>query len=144
MLEPKKTNILKAAAPALDEAAFKTWLDAYKSAWEGRDPDAAALLFSEDATYQEAPWDAPMAGREAIRAYWARVTAGQRDVAFGYDGLVCSGDEGLCHWTASFLTDPGGDRIQFDGIFRCRFDGAGQVATFREWWHMKLTPAAEL
>lgn len=144
MLEPIKTNILMPAGGGLDEAAFGAWLDAYKKAWESRDADAAARLFTEDATYRETPFDAPMAGREAIRAYWARVTAGQRDIIFGHDRIVCSGDEGLCHWTASFLTDPGGDRIQFDGLFRCRFAETGQVRVFEEWWHMKVTPAAEL
>ncbi len=37
---------------SVDPAAFKSWLDAYGRAWESRDPQAAAKLFTEDGTYQ--------------------------------------------------------------------------------------------
>jgi hypothetical protein len=32
------------------EEKFRHWLDAYEDAFEGHDPDAAAALFTENAT----------------------------------------------------------------------------------------------
>jgi len=125
----------------LDESIFAAWLDRYKAAWEQRDPAAAAALFTEQATYRETPYDAPFEGQGAIRNYWTKAVAGQRDVRFSYDILACCGDRGLCHWHATFAAEPAGDTIDLDGIFHCRFAGDGRVATFEEWWHLKVTPA---
>jgi hypothetical protein len=78
----------------MDEEKFDFWLEAYGRAWENRDP-AAVELFSENATYQETPFDEPARGREAIAGYWARVTAGQEGVRFGHEVLMVSGDTGV-------------------------------------------------
>ena len=42
------------------------WLDDYRKAWETRDADAAAALFTEDATYREQPYEEPYRGREGV------------------------------------------------------------------------------
>lgn len=127
---------------ALDPAAFTTWLEGYKAAWETRDPDAAAALFTEDATYREMPYAPAFEGREAIHAYWAKVTSGQKGVTFTYEVIACAGNEGVCQWHAAFTAVPGGEAIDLDGIFRCRFAEPGKVGTFEEWWHIQVVPAA--
>jgi hypothetical protein len=121
---------------SLDEPAFAAWLNAYKSAWETRDPARAAALFTPDATYHEMPFDPPIAGTEAIAAYWGNAVAGQKDVRFSHDILAVSGAEGICHWHCAFVVVQSGDVIELDGIFHCRFADARQVAAFREWWHV--------
>ncbi|HEX6374428.1 MAG TPA: nuclear transport factor 2 family protein [Allosphingosinicella sp.] len=127
----------------LEEAAFAAWLEAYKAAWEARDPAAAARLFAADATYHEMPFDAPIEGSEGIAAYWARAVAGQSDVRFTYEILACTGAEGLCHWHCAFTAVPDGAQIDLDGIFRCRFADAAHVDRFQEWWHVRIQPAHE-
>lgn len=124
--------------PLLDETTFGAWLDAYKAAWESRDPKAAAGLFTGDAIYHEMPFDAPIVGTEAIAAYWARAVAGQRDVRFTSEILACTEDQGVCHWHCSFIGVPGGETIDLDGIFRCRFSAPGRVSHFQEWWHIRI------
>ena len=125
----------------LEKAAFAAWLDSYKRAWEARDPAAAAALFTPDASYREMPFEPPIEGAAAIAAYWARAVAGQKDVSFTYEVLACAGDEGLCHWHCAFTADPGGDHVDLDGIFRCRFADPAHVDRFQEWWHVKAVPA---
>lgn len=127
----------------LDEAAFAAWLDAYKAAWEARDPAAAATLFTADAHYHEMPFDAPIEGTDGIAAYWATAVAGQKDVLFTYEILACTGDRGLCHWHCAFTGIPGGAAIDLDGIFRCRFADVDHVSHFREWWHVRIVPPAD-
>jgi ketosteroid isomerase-like protein len=126
---------------SLSRAAFADWLDRYRAAWEQRDPAAASALFSADASYHEMPYDPPIAGRAAIADYWAKAVAGQRDVRFTSEILACEVDRGLCHWHATFAAAEGGSTIDLDGVFHCRFAEAGQVAEFREWWHLKVTAA---
>ena len=125
---------------SLTDTAFAEWLEGYRAAWEQRDPALAAALFTEDASYRETPYDEPMQGREAIRDYWARVVAGQKDVRFTYEILACAGAEGVCRWHAAFTGVPGGEAIDLDGIFRCRFADAAHVDRFQEWWHIRILP----
>ena len=126
----------------LTTQVFAAWLDRYRTAWEQRDPAAAAALFTADATYRETPFDPPpFEGREAIRDYWARTVAGQRDVRFSSDVLACADDRGICHWNASFTAAATGAKLELDGIFHCRFADDEHVSSFEEWWHLKMTPA---
>lgn len=125
----------------IDAAAFTAWLDRYKRAWEERDADQADDLFTEDATYAETPYDPPKAGRAGIHDYWANIVLDQRDVRFDHEVLACNGDTGLAHWRASFRKLPDNELIEFDGIFSCAFADDGRVQRFREWWHIRVTPA---
>jgi nuclear transport factor 2 (NTF2) superfamily protein len=113
------------------------WLARYEKAWESRDPDLAASLFTADATYHEMPFDAPLAGREAIRQYWARVTADQRDVDFRAKPIVESGSGGVAEWTATFRSESSGATIELSGVFVLEFDRAGLCTSLREWWHVR-------
>ena len=127
---------------SLTDTAFAEWLEGYRTAWEQRDPALAAALFTEDASYRETPYDEPMQGREAIRDYWARVVAGQKDVRFTYEIFACAGAEGVCRWHAAFTGVPGGEAINLDGIFRCRFADQRHVDRLEEWWHIRIVPPA--
>ena len=115
---------------------FDSWLEAYGRAWENRDPEAAAELFSENATYRETPFDEPARGREAIFEYWARATAGQDGVRFGHEVLMVDGDMGVARWRASFERVRAGTAVELDGIFVVRMDADGRCEEFREWWHI--------
>ncbi len=49
---------------------LSSWLDAYGQAWETRDADAAAALFTANGTYQWEPFEEPLRGRSAIVRSW--------------------------------------------------------------------------
>jgi hypothetical protein len=55
----------------MDEACFRQWMDAYTRAYVGRDPGAAAKLFSDDATYRWGPFGDLLRGPGEIRDKWA-------------------------------------------------------------------------
>jgi hypothetical protein len=71
----------------------KEWIAAYRRAWEERDPDAAAALFTEDALYRSHPFREPQVGTEGIRAYWTRATSTQADVEVRFGEPIVSGDK---------------------------------------------------
>ncbi len=74
--------VAPSAHAQLSAAKLESWLSGYREAWEKRDAERAAQLFTENARYQEMPFDAPKSGRAGIREYWSGVTADQRDVEF--------------------------------------------------------------
>jgi hypothetical protein len=72
----------------LDVATVRRWVDGYASAWRARDGEAAARLFTPDASYEAVPGlpEQTFVGRDAIRQYWIDVTSSQSDIS------VLSGD----------------------------------------------------
>jgi uncharacterized protein (TIGR02246 family) len=123
-----------ACAQNLNSDALQSWLARYERAWETRDASLAADLFTENASYHEMPFDDPMIGRAAIRDYWARVTADQRDVQFESQVLAVDGNTGVAHWHADFKLESNGATVTLDGVFVLTFDAAGRVQSLREWW----------
>jgi len=121
----------------MDYESFQAWLEAYGRAWEAQDPEASAALYREDALNFETPFDEPMRGVTAIRAYAAEAAAAQKDVKFSADVLAVSGDTGIARWTASFTRVPSGVQVELDGIFLVTFDDADRCHEFREWWHRR-------
>ena len=74
------------------------WIEAYGRAWEEREPDAAAALFTEDAVYRAHPFREPHLGTEGIRAYWAQATATQADVRVRFGVPIVSGERVAVEW----------------------------------------------
>ena len=117
------------------------WIDGYRAAWEGRDADAAAALFTEDASYRTAPYSEPELGREGVRAYWASVTATQQEVKLLTGTAVVEGDRAAVEWWVTMLN--GGAEVTLAGEFLLRFDENGLCRELREYWHFgegRLTP----
>jgi ketosteroid isomerase-like protein len=117
--------------------ALETWLAAYRRAWEERDPEAAAALFTEDGVYAWGPYEEPLRGRDAIRARWAEVTSGQSDVKFSSQVLGSLDAGGVAHWACSF--NVGDLRIDLDGIFIVVLTEDGLCSDFREWWNERTS-----
>ena len=119
----------------MDEGTFKTWLDAYGRAWETRDPDAAAGLFTRDATYQEIPFDEPARGYAEILEYWSEGARSQEDVRFSHEVVAVTENEGIASWRANFRRVPSGAQDKLDCIFLVKVNTDGLCTEFREWWH---------
>jgi ketosteroid isomerase-like protein len=116
-------------------AAFENWLDAYKRAWEDRDPEAAADLFTADANYYETPFEAPARGREGIRGYWSDATRHQEGIEFSYEVLATTETGGIARWRCQFTRLTSDSTVELDGIFLVKLVAEGKCTEFREWWH---------
>ncbi len=122
----------------MNKGAFESWLDAYGHAWETRDSQAAAALFTEDATYQETPFSTPMRGRSAIHQYWSDATGSQDQIGFGYDVLAVTSDLGIARWWASFADIQSQAQVKLDGIFVIAMGADNRCRDLREWWHTQV------
>jgi hypothetical protein len=109
------------------------WLAGYRTAWESRDADAAAALFTDDASYREEPYAEPFLGRAGVHDYWSRVTATQSDISFRYGTPIVDGDRAAVEWWVTLLN--AGAEVTLAGEFWLRFDADGLCRELREYWH---------
>jgi hypothetical protein len=118
---------------SLTAADVKHFLAQYKKAWETRNADLAAGLFTRDARYKQDPFAAPIVGREAIHDYWAAATGRQDDIQFTAGAVVHCGYMLAAEWTCTYLDRSSGEEKELAGMFLADFYGK-QVRRFREYW----------
>jgi hypothetical protein len=111
---------------------YTDWLARYRRAWIERDAAAAGELFTEDATYREQPFQPPFVGREAIRNYWANVTASQTGVELRYGKSISEGRRLAVEWWANLQTNDG--PLTLAGEFLLLFAPTGECRELREYW----------
>ncbi|MFZ2508767.1 MAG: nuclear transport factor 2 family protein [Steroidobacteraceae bacterium] len=114
---------------------FDRWLQAYKTAWEGRDSKAAARIFAADAEYYWTPLDPPQRGPAGVAAAWEAAVSQQRDVKFSYEIIAVAGAKGIATWRVDFTRLPAKSKVRIEGILTADFAAAGLCRVFREWWH---------
>ena len=113
-------------------AAVARWLERYRRAWVRRDPDAAAALFTPDAVYQEQPFQPAYVGRDAIREYWATITASQSDVELRYGRSVVERRRAAVEWWVNLRSS--GAEVTLAGEFLLAFTRRGLCRSLREYW----------
>ena len=118
----------------MDRQTFNNWLISYGRAWTSRDPEAAASLYADGATYQVTPFDEPMRGRAAIYEYWVGVAKTEEKIQFDYEILAVTAEHGIARWWASFVRVPPGLQTKLDGIFLICLDDEGRCKSLQEWW----------
>jgi ketosteroid isomerase-like protein len=111
----------------------REWIERYARAWRGKDAEAAAALFTDDGIYRAHPLREPHVGREAIRAYWARVTSTQRELDLRFGEPVVEASRCAVEWWAT-MSD-GEEDITLPGILMLRFAPDGRCEELRETWH---------
>lgn len=108
------------------------WIEAYRVAWEQRDPDAAAALFTEDATYRDNIVEPAHEGQDGVRSYWTSVTAAQSDVAVRMGRPFVDGDRVTVEFWTNMAVN--GDEVTLPGCLLLEFD-EGRCRSLREYWH---------
>jgi predicted SnoaL-like aldol condensation-catalyzing enzyme len=111
------------------------WVEGYRTAWETRDPGAAARLFTSDATYRSNIFEEPHTGRDGVAAYWASVTEHQTDVTVRMGRPFADGRRvAVEFWTNMKVA---GDEGTLTGCLLLDFDEEGLCARLREYWHFE-------
>ena len=138
-------NLTESAAgnQGLTTAAVQNWMEGYKEAWETFDADKVVQLFTENAIYNDQPYEDPHLGRTGIHKYWSDITTDQKDVEFTYDVLAVTGNTGIAYWHSEFTSRSTGAGITLDGMFVLDFANDGLCQNLREWWHLKVDPIGD-
>lgn len=121
----------------MDAKDLDRWLRAYKKAWEERDPQAAADLFTNDAEYYWTPLDPPARGPAGVAAAWEGAVSQQRDITFTYEILAVTATLGIARWRAEFIRTPAQAKVVIEGILAVEFAALQKCRIFREWWHSR-------
>lgn len=112
-----------------------SWLEAYRVAWEEKDADAAADLFTEDATYRENIFGEPFAGRDGVRTYWANATSTQEDVRVRMGRAFGDGDRVAAEFWTTMRN--AGVEVTLSGCLLLMFDEDGRCRSLREYWFVQ-------
>jgi ketosteroid isomerase-like protein len=119
---------------ALTRGDVLSVLEVYIRAWQSQDPGLIVTIFTEDATYHERVLEAPIPGREAIRAYWQdKVVASQANIRCELLNLYLDGSTAVAEWLAEFDDIGQGVRKRMREIAVLEFEG-GLIASLREYW----------
>jgi ketosteroid isomerase-like protein len=93
----------------VQSATARKFLNRYQEAWETRNADLAASLFTRDAHYWENPFGAPIIGREAIRVYWEAATHAQEEIHFEVKNSFHHHFTLVAEWTCKYRYRVGGN-----------------------------------
>jgi uncharacterized protein (TIGR02246 family) len=114
------------------------WIEGYRVAWETRDPDAAAGLFTPDATYRSHILEQAHQGREGIRAYWESVTSTQSDVRVRMGRPFADGTRVAVEFWTDMTVD--GEAVTLPGCLLLDFTDDWRCRRLREYWFYRPGP----
>ena len=125
----------------LDHATAADLLERYGQAWETFDGDSWADVFTDDIEYHEDPFDPPMVGHNAVRAYLLEASERQQDVEFTVERHWVVVPTILAVWHASYVRRTDLARVRLAGFMTMEIAADGRIARFREWWHRRESTA---
>ena len=112
-------------------AAVSRWLAGYEAAWRAPGISALAELFTPDASYRQAPYEAPIAGLPAIARMWEAERVSPSEVfTLSTEILAVDGPVAVVRAEVRY-----GDPVQQEyldlWVLRMRADG--RCTAFEEW-----------
>ena len=108
------------------------WIEGYRKAWENLDPEAAARLFTPDATYRSNIFEDPYHGRDGVRAYWQSVTSSQSEVRVRMGRPFADGSRVAVEWWTTMRV--AGEEVTLPGCLLLDFDDDWLCRHLREYW----------
>jgi hypothetical protein len=78
----------------MDRATAQVWIDRYVRCWQARGTDGLSDLFTADIRYRTSPWREPIAGLDALAAFWDAERDGP-DEQFRIESEILAVDGGL-------------------------------------------------
>ena len=126
---------------SLDYAAAGELIERYGRAWQDFDGDAWVDLFTDDIEYAADPFEAPLVGHNAVRAYLNESAERQDQVAFTAERHWVVDPTVLIAWHAGYVQRSDRAQVRLSGFMTWDVRD-GKIARLREWYHRRATPAA--
>ncbi|CAN5189606.1 hypothetical protein BH18ACT5_BH18ACT5_05020 [soil metagenome] len=114
-------------------ATLTEWIESYRLAWENRDPEAAAKLFTPEATYRSNIFEEPHQGQEGVHAYWTQVTSDQGDPKVRMGRPFVDGQRVALEFWTTMKVD--GEETTLPGCMLLAFDNDWRCCALREYYH---------
>jgi hypothetical protein len=128
---------------ALTKQEVRDVLDVYMRAWTEQDPDLITTIFTDNASYHERVLEAPILGREGIRAYWQmKVVESQANIKCELLNLYLDGATAIAEWEAEFDDVAQNVRKRMREVALIVFDGH-LIESLREYWSSEVVELSQ-
>jgi ketosteroid isomerase-like protein len=124
----------------IEYAAAGDLLERFGRAWETFDGDAWVELFTDEIEYHDDPFEPPIVGLLAVRAYLLSAAELQTEVLFTVERHWVADPTVLAAWHAGYVQRADRARVRLAGFMTLEIRG-GKIARLREWVHRRATPA---
>jgi ketosteroid isomerase-like protein len=114
----------------VERGDLERWIRGYEAAWRAPGSDAAADLFTGDATYLTHPYAEPVAGLEAIRRLWDREREPGERFDMAWEVVAVEGDTGVARVEVRYLAP---EEARFRDLWIVRLGPDGRCRHFEEW-----------
>jgi catechol 2,3-dioxygenase-like lactoylglutathione lyase family enzyme len=116
------------------------WLSAYERAWRTAGTASLRELFTEDATYQQAPYEKPLAGLDAIAEMWEAEREGP-DEAFAMKSALVALQDDVAVVRVEVDYEQSTPH-RYRDLWVIRFADDGRCRAFEEWPYWPGQPRA--
>jgi len=127
----------------LTYAAAGELLERYRQALVDGDGDAFVDLHAEHADVQANPFEAPLAGRNAIRRRLLDASVAAEQVEFVFERHWVVPPTVLTAWHGSFVDRQTRARVRLAGFATFEVAGDGRIDRARYWFNRAATPAGQ-
>lgn len=110
---------------------FSAWIAAYESAWRTAGTELLRELFTDDATYQAAPFHEPIVGLEAIARFWEDEREGPDEIFTLTSEIVAAQDDTAVARLEVVYGDP--PRRIYRDLWIITLSIDGRCRHFEEW-----------
>jgi ketosteroid isomerase-like protein len=105
------------------------WMTDYLTAWDSNAPDDIRALFTDDAEYRTAPFDAPRVGIDAIIEGWIDDEDQPGDHTFTWSLAGIDGDLAFVEGDTTYA-----EGRRYANLWVIRFADDGRAISFTEWY----------
>lgn len=115
----------------MERERVREWITGYERAWRSPGTDRLRALFTEGASYRQAPYREPVVGLPGIAAMWEAERRGPDEVfEMTSDVVAVDGDTAVARLQVRY-----GDPVdeEFRDLWILRFAEDGRCAAFEEW-----------
>ena len=114
----------------VERADLERWIRAYEAAWRAPGTDAAATLFTDDATYLTHPYAEPVTGRDAILRLWDDEREPGEAFTMAWEVVAADGDTGVARIEVRYHAP---EEAAFRDVRIVRLAADGRCRHFEEW-----------
>ena len=116
----------------IDHAGAETLLERFGAAWQAFDGDAWVDLFTDDAEFREDPFEPPLVGHNAVRAYLLNAAGLQEQVEFTAERHWVVDPTILVAWHASYVARDNRAAVRLAGFMALEIRD-GRIVRLRQW-----------
>jgi ketosteroid isomerase-like protein len=116
----------------IDHAFAETLLERFGAAWQSFDGDAWVDLFTDDVEFREDPFEPPLVGHNAVRAYLLEAAELQEQVDFTAERHWVVDPTILVAWHASYVARDNGATVRLAGFMTLEMRDR-RIGRLRKW-----------